>query len=86
MAEIFPKILDKSSIRPDLVKCFRTPTLAAVYLEEDLITGAITTYLSVSNFIAAHPLYLTHSQRSDDGAENISKFLRHVESKVILIS
>ena len=84
MAEIFPKILAKSSIRPDLVECFRTPTLAAAYLKEDLIASAITTYISVSNFIAAHLLCLTHSQRSDGGAENIPKFLRHVESQVIL--
>ena len=86
MARSFPKILAKSSIRPDLVKCFRTPTLAAIYLREDLITSAITTYISVSIFITAHPLCLTHSQRSDRGAENIPKFLGHVESQVILIS
>jgi hypothetical protein len=54
MANIFPKILVRSSIRPDLVECLRTPTLAAVYLKEDLIT-AITRYISVSNFIGAHP-------------------------------
>ena len=60
--------------------------LAAAYLEEDLITSAITRYISVSNFIAAHPLCLTHSQRSDGGAENIPKFLQHLESQVILIS
>jgi len=86
MAGTFPTILAKSSIRPDLVECLRTPTLAAAYLEKDLITRAITTYISVSNFIAAHPLCLTHSQRSDGGVENTSKFLRHVESQVILIS
>jgi hypothetical protein len=85
MAEIFPKILAKSSIRPDLVECFRAPTLASAYLENDLIAPAITTYISVSNFIAAHPLCLIHSQRSEGGAENIPKFLRHVESQVILI-
>jgi len=85
MAIIFPKILAKSSIRPDLVKCFRTLTLAAAYREEDLIT-AITTYISVSNFIVAHSLCLTHSQRSNGGVKNTFKFLRHVESQVILIS
>ena len=60
MAAIFPKILAKSSVRPDLVECFMAPTLAAVYLW-DSITSAITTYISVSNFMAAHPLRLTHS-------------------------
>jgi len=85
MAKIFPKILVRSSIRPDLVECLRTPTLAAVYLKEDFIT-AITTYISVSSFIAAHPLCLTHSQRSDGGAENIPKVLQHIEAQVILIS
>jgi hypothetical protein len=86
MAGIFPNILAKSSIRPDLVECFRTPTLAAAYLKKDLIISAITTYISVSNFIGEHPLCLTHSQRSDGGAENIPTVLRHVESQVILIS
>jgi hypothetical protein len=86
MAKTFPKILAKSSIRLDLVECFRTPTLVAAYLKEDIITSAITTYISASNFFAAHPLRLTHSQKSGGGAENISKFLRHVESQVILIS
>jgi hypothetical protein len=87
LAKIFPNILAKSSIRPDLVECFRTPTLAAAYLKNDSIANAITTYISVSNSIAAHPLRLTHSQRSHGGAEIISKFLRHVESlPVILIS
>jgi len=86
MAETFPKILAKSSIRPDLVECFRTPTLAAAYLKEYLITCAIATYILVSNFIAVHPLCLTHSQRYDGGAENFSNFVRHVESQVILIS
>ena len=83
MAEIFPKILAESSIRPDLVECFMTPKLAAAYLKEDLITSAITTYISVSNFIVAHPLCLIHSQRSNGGAQIISKFLRHVKSQVI---
>jgi hypothetical protein len=86
MALIFPKMLAKSSIRPDLVECFRTPTLVSAYLKQGLITSAITTYISVSNFIAAHPLCLTHFQRSDRGAENIPKFLRHVKPQVILIS
>jgi hypothetical protein len=61
VAKIFPKILAKSSIRPDLIECFRTPTLASAYRKVDSITSAITTYISVSDFIAAHPLRLTHS-------------------------
>src|SRR5258708_40209380 len=82
---VFPNILAKSSIRPDLVECFRTSTLMSAYLEDYSIALAITIYISVSNFIAAHPLCLTHSQMSDCGAtENIPKFLRHVESQVIL--
>ena len=86
IAVIFPKILAKSSIRPDLVECFWTPTLVEAYLEDYLIAPAIRTYISVGNFIAAHPLCLTHSQRSQGGAEIIPKFLRYVESQVILIS
>jgi hypothetical protein len=84
MAKSFPKILAKSSIRPDLVECFRNPMLAAANLEN--LLPAITTYISVSDFIAAHPLCLTHSQRFNGGGENIPKFLGHVESQVILIS
>jgi hypothetical protein len=57
MAEILPKILAKSSIRSDLVEYFRTTTSMEAYLK-DLITPAITRYISVSNFIAAHPLAL----------------------------
>jgi len=86
MAWIFPTILAKSSIRPDLVECFRTPTLASIYLKKHLITSAISTYISVSNFIAAHLLCFIQSQRSDGSAENIPNFLGHVESQVILIS
>ena len=59
--------------------------MLAAYLKNHSFAPAIRAYISVGDFIAAHPLCLTHSQRSDGGAENISKFLRHVESQVISI-
>ena len=62
MANTLPKILSKSLIRHDLIKCietlFETPLLRAPNPEESLIMDAMTEYISVGYFDYMHPVCL----------------------------
>ena len=62
VANTLPKILSKSFIRDDLIKCIetfiKTSLLSAPNPEEKLIMDAMTEYISVRYFDYMHPVCL----------------------------